>query len=214
MRSPLKPSNSPVTQDFHSKETRVRTPSIKKSFGEEGIEDFLSSNGFENYINYFQENQLTFADLPYLTKEDLNDMKMPIGPRNRLIKLIENMDIKDEVRSNNEPSKRENANHYETSPMRSDLRDEVDKFMSELSQFSKRSEQQIRPPSIEPSSESFDSELNSQRIFDNVLLLLKDISDKQNFMMKAIEENQKAITTLRQQYTNSKKIRCRCSNYQ
>lgn len=213
MRSPLKLSNFSNTPDLHSKQSRIRTPSLPKSSEPENIEEFLSANGFENYITFFKENQLTLKDLPYLTKEDLIDMKIPIGPRNRLIKIIEGMENKDEARSNYEPTRRENVSQSEISPKRAVIRDEVDKFMSELSQFSKRSEPRIRASSRDQSLESFDSDLNSQRLFDNVFCLLKDISNKQNIMIHAIKENQKAIKVLRQQCTSSKKLNCTCSNY-
>jgi G3E family GTPase len=154
----------------------------------------LVSNGFEQYVSYFLENQLTYADLPFLTKEDLIDMKIPIGPRNRLIKIIESLP--------------EGNSHFEPSPKRTGLRDEVDKFMTELSQFSKRSEPKFRASSREQSLEaSFESE-NSSKVCESILLMLKDISDKQTFMMKAIEENQRAIASLRQQAFRKKRSDC------
>lgn len=182
MRSPLKPSNSSILSDT-CKETRIRTPSQKRA--EDLLEEFLVSNGFEQYLECFQENQLSYADLPFLTKDDLIDMRIPIGPRNRLIKLIETIP--------------EAGSNFEPSPKRNGLRDEVDRFMSELSQFSKRSEQRFRHSSREQSLEaSFESE-NSSKVCENILVMLKDISEKQSFMMKAIEENQKAIVMIRQQ---------------
>jgi len=192
MRSPLKPSNSSILSETVSRETRIRTPSKKNL--QDSLEDFLISNGFESLLPNFQENQLGLSDLPFLTKDDLVDMRIPIGPRNRLVKLIETMD------------KPENNSHYEASPKRMGLRDEVDKFMSELSQFSKRSEPKFRPSSREQSLEaSFENEISSQKMCENILLVLRDISEKQSFMMKAIEENQKAIAVLRQQGLRKKK---------
>ena len=204
MKNSFKSSNSSSTPNSHIRETRIRTPPKSEQQESETIEDFLIANGFEKYVNLFQDNQITLQDLPILTKEDLIDMKLPIGPRNRLLKLIENMD-------NN---KRETISNYESSPKRAGLKDEVDKFMNELSQFSKRSENKFRHSSREQSLDaSFDEEINSQRVCDSILNLLKEISDKQNFMMKAIEENQKAVSFLRQQYANSRKNPCSCSDY-
>ena len=188
MRSPLKPSNSSILSES-CKETRIRTPTQRRS--EESLEDFLVNNGFEQFVGCFQENQLTYADLPFLTKEDLIDMRIPIGPRNRLIKLIESIP--------------ESNSHFEPSPKRTGLRDEVDKFMTELSQFSKRSEPKFRPSSRDQSLEaSFESE-NSSKLCENILIMLKDISEKQSYMMKAIEENQKAIAMIRQQAIRKKR---------
>lgn len=198
MKSPLKLSNSSTTEQC-SKETRIKIPTPTKSSEPETIENFLSSNGFELYINCFQENQITLEDLPFLTKEDLNSMKLPIGPRNRLMKIIDGLGTKNDPRNQNDMSKREVLNHYENTPKGPRIKDEVDKFMNDLSQFSKRSEQKPKPLSREQSMESFESDINNQKLFDNVLGILKEISDKQNFMMRAIEENQRAISTLKVQ---------------
>ena len=193
MRNPLKPSNKSLVLDSQAKETRIRTPKMKEKQRIDTIEGFLSFHGFENYINLFLENQITMQDIPCLTKDDLIDMKMPIGPRNRLLKIIETMDTQEVV------------SVYEPSPRKFGLRDEVDRFMSELSQFSKRSEAKIRPSSREQSLEaSFDSEMNSQKLCESILVVLKDIRDKQVYMMKAIEDNQQAINSLKKQNFYSK----------
>ena len=166
IKSPLNYSSSSIS---HARETRIRTPPKKEMQEIETIEDFLLENGLEKYVELFQDNQITLQDLPMLTKEDLIDMKMPIVSRNRLLKIIENM--------NN--SKREIISNYESSPKRSILKDEVDKFMNELSQFSKRSDHKLRPSSREQSLEtSFETESNSQKIYDNIIILLRDICEK------------------------------------
>ncbi|OMJ95005.1 hypothetical protein SteCoe_1699 [Stentor coeruleus] len=198
MKSPLKLSNS-ITSEQCSKETRIKISTPTKNPESETLESFLSSNGFENYINCFQENLITLEDLPFLTKEDLNSMKLPIGPRNRLMKIIKSLDMKNDPKNQNDISKREMLNQCEEIPSGPRIKDEVDKFMNDLSQFSKRSEQKIKPLSREQSMESFDSDINNQKLLDNVLGILKEISDKQNIMMKAIEENQKAIGILKRQ---------------
>lgn len=189
MKSPLRAAN----KLFHKKETRIRTPPKKES---ENIEEFLLEHGLENYLKFFQENQLTMEDLPYLTKDDLVDMKLPIGPRNRLLKILETFENKGETSS-----------RYESSPKRVGLKDEVEKFMQELSQFSKRGEKKNYKNSSRSHSPemSFDSENASQQLFEGIFSLLQEISEKQNFMIKAIEENQKSVSFLKQQFGSSKK---------
>ena len=165
------------------------------------MEDFLISNQLENYVDLFIENQISIEDLPFLTKEDLIDMKLPIGPRNRLLKIIENKGFKTDGLSRNH-----------SSPKKIEIKEEVDRFMTELSQFSKRSEPRLKNSSRNLSLDtSFDSEMNSQRFCENLTMVIKEIGEKQNFMMKAIEENQRAIALLRQEYFCKNKNRCSCS---
>ena len=48
----------------------------------------LSNLGLENLYGEFNKNCIKFNDLFLLTKEDFIEMKIPIGPRNRLIHFI------------------------------------------------------------------------------------------------------------------------------
>lgn len=203
MRSPLKSVKYASTPEPSNKENILRTPKLTPRH-EGNLEDFLISHNLENYVHLFKENQITFNDIPTLTKEDLVDMKLPIGPRKRLLGIIENFDnIKPEI-----------PVAYENSPKRYGIKEEVDRFMTELSQFSRRSESRVRPSSRNISLEaSFDSEINTQRICDNISGVIKDLSDKQSFMMKAIEENQKAIVAIRMQLSSGRKSKCTCEEY-
>ena len=49
----------------------------------------LINLGLENLFSKFKDNFITFNDLNFLTKEDFIEMKIPIGPRNRIIHFIE-----------------------------------------------------------------------------------------------------------------------------
>ena len=202
MRSPLKPFSTSMTPDPSNKENTMRTPRPKTAH-EETLDEFLLVNGLENYAHILKENQVTMQDLPFLTKEDLIDMKLPIGPRKRLLSIVENIERKAVV-----PAISEN------SPKRYGIKEEVDRFMTELSQFSKRSEPRVRTSSRNLSMEaSFESDVNTQRICDSISGVIKELSDKQNLMMRAIEENQRAITAIRQQYSSGRRIRCPCEEY-
>ena len=205
MKSPLRPSNRSLTAEAPKRENRIRTPPKQRLPDPEGLEEFLQVNGLEKYLSFFQENQLTIQDVPFLTKDDLIDMRLPIGPRNRLLKIIEGMNLE---------TKPEASSRYESSPKRIGLKDEVDKFMQELSQFSKRSEPKPRQSSREQSFDaSFESECTSQKMLEGIFGLLREISDKQNFIMKAVEENQRSVIALKQQFANSKKISTSHSDY-
>ena len=50
---------------------------------------FLQNLNLENFLNVFKNNYINFKDLFLLTKEDFIEMKIPIGPRNKLIYYIE-----------------------------------------------------------------------------------------------------------------------------
>ena len=52
---------------------------------EDKLEIFLRKLGLENYLYVFKANQISGKDLALLSKEDLVDMKIPIGPRNRIL---------------------------------------------------------------------------------------------------------------------------------
>ena len=49
----------------------------------------LINLGLENLFLKFKDNFITFNDLKFLTKDDFIEMKIPIGPRNRIIHFIE-----------------------------------------------------------------------------------------------------------------------------
>ena len=49
----------------------------------------LTNLGLENLYSKFKDNFITYNDLQFLTKDDFIEMKIPIGPRNRIIHFIE-----------------------------------------------------------------------------------------------------------------------------
>lgn len=53
------------------------------------LDKFLFSLNLERYIPAFRDNQLTLEDLADLSSTDYHDMGIPIGPRNRILKSIE-----------------------------------------------------------------------------------------------------------------------------
>ena len=49
----------------------------------------LTNLGLEDLFLKFKNNRITYNDLQFLTKEDFIEMKIPIGPRNRIIHFIQ-----------------------------------------------------------------------------------------------------------------------------
>ena len=74
---------------------KTDSDSIYKTRNDETIYDdkkilfILINLGLENIYSKFKDNFITYNDLKFLTKEDFIEMKIPIGPRNRIIHFIE-----------------------------------------------------------------------------------------------------------------------------
>lgn len=61
----------------------------KEIYDDKKILFILINLGLENLYSKFKENFITYNDLKFLTKDDFIEMKIPIGPRNRIIHFIE-----------------------------------------------------------------------------------------------------------------------------
>jgi hypothetical protein len=61
----------------------------KVDYDDKKILFILTNLGLENLYSKFKENFITYNDLIFLTKDDFIEMKIPIGPRNRIIHFIE-----------------------------------------------------------------------------------------------------------------------------
>jgi Adenylate and Guanylate cyclase catalytic domain/SAM domain (Sterile alpha motif) len=53
------------------------------------IGELLKGLDLERYEAAFRDNEIDFRDVPNLTKEDLEELGLPLGPRRRLLKAIE-----------------------------------------------------------------------------------------------------------------------------
>ena len=54
----------------------------------EDLESWLDACGLSKYLPAFEENEVSIADLQYLTDDDLKEIGLPIGPRRRLLARI------------------------------------------------------------------------------------------------------------------------------
>ena len=53
---------------------------------------FLRKIRSEEYFQIFKDNEIYFEDLQFLKENDILELNLPIGPRNRLINAIENIE--------------------------------------------------------------------------------------------------------------------------
>ena len=56
------------------------------------IFQFLKKIRADEYYKVFKDNEITFEDLQFLKENDILELGLPIGPRNRLIHAIENIE--------------------------------------------------------------------------------------------------------------------------
>ena len=56
---------------------------------DKNVVDLFAELDLAEFIDNFKENKIYFNDLILLSKEDLIELKLPLGPRNRLLKFIQ-----------------------------------------------------------------------------------------------------------------------------
>ena len=65
----------------------------KSNYDDKKILFILSNLGLEDLFCKFKDNFIIYNDLNFLTKDDLKEMNIPIGPRNRIINFIQELKI-------------------------------------------------------------------------------------------------------------------------
>jgi hypothetical protein len=58
------------------------------SVGDPKVKQFLLDLKLDSFINLFTENEICYEDLFLLSREDLAELKIPIGPRNRILNSL------------------------------------------------------------------------------------------------------------------------------
>jgi hypothetical protein len=182
----------------------------------ERVREFMYGIGCEEFFDLFQANQISYDDLSFLTKDDLIDMGLPIGPRNRILRALQALS-KDSTtpdpqsskpstpvhRSKNTPNilktPPKNKIQEAKSPSQYNLRYEVDVFMKELSGLKANRKQD--PSSPTPYSPSPVTPTDQESL-QKLTLLFKDIAEKQNMLMKAIQQNSYAISVITNRATS------------
>ena len=88
-----KPEPAPIRINYsktkNNNNSNVENENIMNNIQEDkNILYLLSNLNLENLYNIFVENYISFNDLFLLTKGDFAEMKIPIGPRNRILHFI------------------------------------------------------------------------------------------------------------------------------
>jgi len=55
----------------------------------DSLTEFLKANGLVSLLPILQEHEVSYSELFLLTREDFAEMKIPIGPRNRLLSVLQ-----------------------------------------------------------------------------------------------------------------------------
>ena len=92
-----KPEPTPIKIDKSTKyinisknfEINNKTSDNERKIGDIKLITFLHNLNLDYLLNNFKNNYVNFRDLFLLTKEDFIEMKIPIGPRNKIIHFIE-----------------------------------------------------------------------------------------------------------------------------
>mmetsp|Transcript_19567 Transcript_19567/g.35884 ORF Transcript_19567/g.35884 Transcript_19567/m.35884 type:complete len:300 (+) Transcript_19567:2407-3306(+) len=153
---------------------------------------FLKRLGLEDYESVFIDNQISPEDLPLLTREDLADMGIPIGPRNRILNALQAERLETPLSSKRETSLCQaspGSTSSSKSAVRLQLHQEVQQFISGINSSDKRRVQQSRPPVV-PESKFSKPPRDSK---DSMSRMLEDLSRRQELMLKAIEQNSQAM---------------------
>ena len=251
------------------------TYTFPTSGGDPKVKQFLLDLKLDSFINLFTENEICYEDLFLLSREDLAELKIPIGPRNRILNALGklqgiNLDVSssqllgtltkpandldsstiqtfnpfrtfDYLESSPQqmptPKKppRVNSAHHSSvrkaSPMidksmdisperfmqvqspynrraapslspvkstsRNKLKDEVDKFMQEISNMNRRTgRRRVVNTSVLQDSHTLttDTSFNASSKEIEFSNILKDVTTHQSELVKMINQSQKALT--------------------
>ena len=184
------------------------------------VKEFMCSIGCEEFIELFQANQIQYEDLEYLDKDDLIDMGLPIGPRNRILRASQALD-KESLPSDSQPMKsftpilhskniqnaqniiiktpsKSKIQHPESPTEYNYLRYEVDNFMKELSML-KTNRHKVSLPSqclpLSPYSPPVVPKFGQDSMY-KLNILFKDIAEKQSILLKDIQQNSYLISVI------------------
>jgi hypothetical protein len=159
MRGPLLGNFSSSLSETLPKETKNWKKDEKND-----IETVFKKHGLEDYVSVMKQNLISFEDLKFLNKDDLVCMKIPIGPRNRILRIIDCMD-------------------------KGEAENDENRFFNENKDFiaKKQVEYQDRLKKKE-----------AEDVVNDILGVLKRISDKQAEMFEMIKENQREINDFNQ----------------
>jgi hypothetical protein len=79
------------TTNINDTITRNKAREDKTKYDDKKILFILTNLGLEELFCKFKDNFIRYNDLKFLTKDDFIEMKIPIGPRNRIIHFIQEL---------------------------------------------------------------------------------------------------------------------------
>lgn len=92
--SPEEDKRTPLSKRLSSSiVSQQRVGKLKKFFGNEPplLEMLLKRLGYEQYLSKFQREKITILELPHITEEQLIQMGIPLGPRQRILSEIQKL---------------------------------------------------------------------------------------------------------------------------
>ena len=79
------------SSNINETSNRYKERDNKNIYDDKKILFILINLGLENLFSKFKDNLITYNDLKFLEKNDFIEMKIPIGPRNRIIHFIQEL---------------------------------------------------------------------------------------------------------------------------
>src|SRR5262245_4765267 len=71
----------------------------ERELGMSDIRQWLTNLGLERFADTFEREELTPANLPELSNDDLKELGLPLGPRKTILKAIEALRTGDAISS-------------------------------------------------------------------------------------------------------------------
>ena len=189
----------------------------------DSLVEFLRDNGLTSLLPILQEHEVTLTDLFLLSRDDFAEMKIPIGPRNRLISIIQRgqnaslsqskLDLprvdseldspKQQVKLSVKPATPEKPPLHSLSTVdsetpwqlrRKQLNEEVQSFLQEVEVLLERSEKkEVAHKPPEPVPQVSGTALSLQQ-----LELLKSVQSGKETIEKGLESLQRSIAELKE----------------
>lgn len=209
-----------------SDEERERLPSFRTSpkFQDVPVDrlaEFLKEQGLSALLPILQEHQVTFSELFSLTREDFAEMKISIGPRNRLLNALKrgqnvypiqsNVDLSstelDSPKQHSAPTIKPaspeklpivsiNSSSEAEKPVRlhrRQLNEEVENFLQEIEDLLRKKTTTHAPKAPETVLQAANSSVSLQQ-----MELLKSLMSDRGTIEKGLESLQRSISDLKE----------------
>lgn len=181
--------NDVFNQTNSTKNLNIQKHASKHYKNQDETERFLEEVGLEKYVSLFKDNEITIEDIPLLTREDLIDLKLPIGPRNRLMNIIKDKFESSKIQRQLVQTKNMGENRH-------NVREDTESYLDNHSQNMKTLNPKERPSSRQSMDSISTESIRSPISYDEVVQMLNNMREQQNIMLRAIQENQRVVAML------------------